>query len=94
MDRNWFNINKTVSGLVARLSGGLGKVAIRRRNLGATALDIVEPTQSVTHFEQITAIGWFGWNGRLSGTLKPAQSEARLHPRHTRPPETKPRNGQ
>jgi len=61
--------------------------------LSATVLDIIEPAESVTDLEQITAVGRFGWDDRLSGALKAAQSIARPRTRHTRPPETELRDG-
>jgi len=87
-----FNINDTVSSLVAGVSRWFRKVAICGGYLGAAALDVIESTESVTHFEQILTIGRFGWDGCLSGALEAAQSVARLHAGQTRPPETEPRN--
>ena len=92
MNGTRFNINKAVSSFVARLSRRLGKVAVSGRNLGATALDVVEPTESMAHFKQILAIGRLGRDGRLSGALEAAQRVARLHASQTRPPETEPCN--
>jgi len=59
--------------------------------LTATALDIVEPAESVTHSEQILTIGRLGRNGRLSSALEAAQRVARLHAGQTRPTEAEPR---
>ena len=94
MDGGRFYINKAVSSLVARLSRCFGKIAISRRNLAATALDIVESAQCVPNFEQIATIGRLGWDGGLSGALEPTQSVACLHTRQTRPPEIELRDGQ
>jgi len=94
MDWGRFNINKTVSSLVSSFSRSLRKIAIGRCDLGVTALDIVESAESVAHLEQITAVGWLGWNGRLSGALESAQRVTRLHSQQTGPPKTELRDGQ
>jgi len=59
---NWarFNIDKAVSSFVAHFSGGLQKIAIGKYDLGATALDIIETTQSVTHLKQKATVGRLG----------------------------------
>jgi len=91
MNRTRFNINKSVSSLVARLSRWFRKIAVGWRYVAATALDVIETAESVAYFEQILTVGRFGWDGRLSGALEATQSVARLHASQTRPPETEPR---
>jgi len=60
MNGTRLNINKTVSSLVARFSRCFGKITIGGGYLAATTLDVVETTESVTHFEQIATIGRLG----------------------------------
>ena len=86
-----FNINKAVSSLVAGVSGWFRKITVGWRDLSATSLDVVETAESVAYFEQILTIGWFGWDGCLSGALEAAQRVTRLHSCQTRPSKIEPR---
>jgi len=74
-----FNINKSVSSLVARLSRRFGEITISGCDLGATALDIIETAKSVTYLEQIKTVRWLGRDGCLSAALEATQRVARLH---------------
>ena len=55
-----FNINESVSSLVASLSRRLTEITVGRRYMTATALNIIKSAESVAHFEQILTIGRLG----------------------------------